>query len=161
MWRCVYPGLTDVSEECIASIIRIGNSAADCSHMLTLVPRSRIFIPWRWRQYVPPKHRLTQDLHDATSQKTTFFIVTAVKTSNLTYSLLFIVPVTTLFITSLSYFSFLVLWILCQVKISLLRPSILIEVTLRFLQSQANPREYFRLTTIASCYSLFNLLSHV
>jgi hypothetical protein len=30
------------------------------------------------------KRRFTQDLHGATSQKTTFFIVTAVKTSNLT-----------------------------------------------------------------------------
>jgi hypothetical protein len=29
----------------------------------------------------------TQDLHDATSQKTAFFIVTAVKTSDLTYCL--------------------------------------------------------------------------
>jgi hypothetical protein len=34
--------------------------------------------------YVPPKRRFTQDLHGATSQKTAFFIVTAVKTSNLT-----------------------------------------------------------------------------
>jgi hypothetical protein len=41
--------------------------------MPTLVPRSRIFIPWRWRRYVPPKHLFIQDLHDATSQKTTFF----------------------------------------------------------------------------------------
>jgi hypothetical protein len=44
-----------------------------------MVPRSRIFLPWRWRRYVLPKRRLTQDLHSATSQKTTFFIVTAVK----------------------------------------------------------------------------------
>jgi hypothetical protein len=35
---------------------------------------------------VPPKRRLTLYLHGATSQKTAFFIVTAVKTSNLTYS---------------------------------------------------------------------------
>jgi hypothetical protein len=41
-----------------------------CSHLLTLVPRSRIFLPWRWRRYVPPKRRFTQDLHGATSQKT-------------------------------------------------------------------------------------------
>jgi hypothetical protein len=33
---------------------------------------------------VSEEHRLIQDLHGATSQKTTFFIVTAVKTSNLT-----------------------------------------------------------------------------
>jgi hypothetical protein len=55
-----------------------------CSHLLTLGPRSRIFLPWRWGRYVPPNRRLTQDLHSATSQKTTFFIVTAVITSNLT-----------------------------------------------------------------------------
>jgi hypothetical protein len=33
-----------------------------------------------------PKRRFTQDLHGVTSQKTTFFIVTPVKTSDLTYS---------------------------------------------------------------------------
>jgi hypothetical protein len=44
-----------------------------CSHLVTLVPRSRIFLPWRWRRYVPPKRRFTQDLHGATSQKTAFF----------------------------------------------------------------------------------------
>jgi hypothetical protein len=53
-----------------------------CSHLLTLVHRSRVFLPLRWRRYVPPKRRLTQDLHSATSQKTIFFIVTAVKASN-------------------------------------------------------------------------------
>jgi hypothetical protein len=53
-------------------------------HLLTLVPRSWIFLPWRWSQYVPPKCWFTQDLHGATSPKTAFFIVTAVKTPNLT-----------------------------------------------------------------------------
>jgi hypothetical protein len=33
------------------------------------------FIPWRWRWYVPPKRRFTQDLYGATSQKTAFFSV--------------------------------------------------------------------------------------
>jgi hypothetical protein len=33
---------------------------------------------------VPPKRRLTQDVHSATSQKTTLFIITAVKASNCT-----------------------------------------------------------------------------
>jgi hypothetical protein len=32
---------------------------------------------------VPPNRRITQYLHGATSQKTAFFIVTALKTSNL------------------------------------------------------------------------------
>jgi hypothetical protein len=58
--------------------------SAECSHLLTLVPRSRIFLPWRWRGYVLSKRRFTQDLRGVTSQKTAFFIVTAVKTSNLT-----------------------------------------------------------------------------
>jgi hypothetical protein len=42
-------------------------------------------LPWRWRRYVPPKRQLTQYLHGVTSQMTAFFIVTAVKTSNLTF----------------------------------------------------------------------------
>jgi hypothetical protein len=33
----------------------------------------------------PPKRRFLQDPHDVTSQKTPFFIVTVVKTSNLTW----------------------------------------------------------------------------
>jgi hypothetical protein len=43
------------------------------SHLLTLVPRSQIFLPWRWRRYFPPKRLFTQDLHGATSQKTALF----------------------------------------------------------------------------------------
>jgi hypothetical protein len=58
MWRSVDIVWTDVS---------------DCSHLLTLVPRSPIFLPWRWTRYVPPKRRFTQDLQGATSQKTAFF----------------------------------------------------------------------------------------
>jgi hypothetical protein len=38
----------------------------------------------RLRRYVPQKRWYTQDLHGATSQKTAFFIVTTMKTSNLT-----------------------------------------------------------------------------
>jgi hypothetical protein len=38
---------------------------------------------WQLTAAVPPKSRPTQDLHGATSQRATFFIVTAVKTSNL------------------------------------------------------------------------------
>jgi hypothetical protein len=53
-----------------------------CCHLHTLVPLSRIFLPSRWRRYILPKRRFTQDIHGATSQKTAFFIVTAVKTSN-------------------------------------------------------------------------------
>jgi hypothetical protein len=41
------------------------------------------FLPSIWRWYFPPKRRFTQDLHDSKSQKTAFFIDTAVKTSNI------------------------------------------------------------------------------
>jgi hypothetical protein len=51
-----------------------GGDYEEC-HLLTLVSRARIFLPWRWRRYVPPKRRFAQDLHGATSQKTAFFIV--------------------------------------------------------------------------------------
>jgi hypothetical protein len=44
-----------------------------CSHLLTLGPCWRIFLPRRWRRYVPPKRRFTQYLHGVTSQKTEFF----------------------------------------------------------------------------------------
>jgi hypothetical protein len=48
------------------------------SHLLMLVPHSQIFLPWRWRRYVPPKRLFTPDLHGATSQKTASFIMWAV-----------------------------------------------------------------------------------
>jgi hypothetical protein len=94
MWRRVDLVWIDVSKERIASIFRVEKSASEepawagevCSHLLTLVPSSRIFLPRRWRRDVPPKRRFTQDLHGAISQNTAFFIGTAVKTSNLTYS---------------------------------------------------------------------------
>jgi hypothetical protein len=61
------------------------STASTGSHGLFACGFSYFFIlPWRWRRYVPPKRRLTPHLHDATSQKTAFFIVTAVETSNLT-----------------------------------------------------------------------------
>jgi hypothetical protein len=67
----------DVSEECIVSIFREEKSASEepasaggCS---------------LW--YVPPKRPFTQDLHGAITQKTAFFIVTAVKTSHTTTNL--------------------------------------------------------------------------
>jgi hypothetical protein len=33
------------------------------------------FLLWRWRQYIPPKRRFTQDLHSTTSQNTAVFII--------------------------------------------------------------------------------------
>jgi hypothetical protein len=53
-----------------------------CRHQLTLVPLSRIFLPWRRRWYVPPKRQFTKDLHGATSQKTALFIVTVLFLKN-------------------------------------------------------------------------------
>jgi hypothetical protein len=76
MWCRVDLVWTDVSEERIAS----------CNHLLPLVPRSWIFLPWRWSRYVLPKRRFTQDLHCATFQNTAFFIVTTVTTSTVTFS---------------------------------------------------------------------------
>jgi hypothetical protein len=40
---------------------------------------------WWWRRYIPPKRRFLQEPHGVTSQKTVFFVVTVVKTSNLTW----------------------------------------------------------------------------
>jgi hypothetical protein len=57
------------------------NLIGGCSHWFL----SRIFLPWRWRRYFPPNHRFTRDLYGATCQKTAFFIVTAVITSNMTW----------------------------------------------------------------------------
>jgi hypothetical protein len=58
----------------------------DCSacHLLSCCFLARlIFRPWRWRQYVPPKRRLTfNGLHGVMSQKIVLFITTAVITSN-------------------------------------------------------------------------------
>jgi hypothetical protein len=63
---------TDVSEECIAS--------ATCSRWFL----ARGFFYPEDGGDVPPKRRFTQDVHGDTSQKTAFFIVIVVKTSNLT-----------------------------------------------------------------------------
>jgi hypothetical protein len=48
--------------------------------------------PWWSRRQVPPKRRLLQEPHGVTIQKTPFFIVTAVKTSNLTKYIDFTLP---------------------------------------------------------------------
>jgi hypothetical protein len=71
MWSCVDIVWTDVSEE----------------HRLRLRSRkirARETSVNRWLQSTVAR-LFTQDLHGATSQKTAFFIVTAVKTSNHTY----------------------------------------------------------------------------
>jgi hypothetical protein len=45
-----------------------------------LFPVHWFMSPWWLRRYVPPKHRFLQEKHGVTSQKTAFFIVTAVTT---------------------------------------------------------------------------------
>jgi hypothetical protein len=52
---------------------------------LTLFLDQRFLSPW-WRPYVPSKRQFLQEPHGGTSQKTPFFIDTAVKISNLTYT---------------------------------------------------------------------------
>jgi hypothetical protein len=70
---------TDVSEETSASnsVTRIG----ELGTMLAVTNDRRTLR--RWRSYFPPKCRFYKS-HGVTSQKTAFFIVTAVETSNLT-----------------------------------------------------------------------------
>jgi hypothetical protein len=77
-------------EESIAYILRVETFAIEvptwagvCCHLLTLDPRWQVFIPWKWRRYLPQKRRFRQDLHGATSQKMAFFKVTSLKTSNI------------------------------------------------------------------------------
>jgi hypothetical protein len=49
----------------------VAQSAATCSRWFLA---RGFFYPRRYRRYLPPKRRLTEDLHSATSQKTTFFL---------------------------------------------------------------------------------------
>jgi hypothetical protein len=76
MWGHVDLVWTDVLGERIASIFRVENPQVRNQH-------EQVAEDWRWRRYIPPKHRFTQDLHSATSQKTAFFIVTAMESSDL------------------------------------------------------------------------------
>jgi hypothetical protein len=69
MWRHAdLVNWTDVSEERVASIFRVEKSASEepdwvCYHLLRLVSRSRIFLPWKWWRHITPKRRLnSQDL---------------------------------------------------------------------------------------------------
>jgi hypothetical protein len=64
----------DVSEELSAPVIRVTRIGEPGT---TLAVTS-------WRREVPPKRRFLEKPHCVTPQKTAFFIVTAVKTSDLT-----------------------------------------------------------------------------
>jgi hypothetical protein len=72
---------TDVLEERIISITRVKRIGA---LLLTLFLARRFLSSWWWRRYLHRKRPFLQQPHGVTSQKTAFFIATAVKTSNLT-----------------------------------------------------------------------------
>jgi hypothetical protein len=77
---------TEVLEELSASFIRVSRiSELGITLAVTSVFLVHWFLsPWWRRRYVTPKRRFLQEPHGVTSQKTQFFIVTAVKTPNLT-----------------------------------------------------------------------------
>jgi hypothetical protein len=68
MWHRVDLIWADVSEERIASMFRVEKSATEEPAW-----GGGYSLPWRWRRYVPPKRRPTQDLHSATFHRTAFF----------------------------------------------------------------------------------------
>jgi hypothetical protein len=76
---------TYVSEELSASIRVTRIDELGTMLVTASVVRVHRFVsPWWRRGEVPPKRRFLQEPHCVTSQKTPFFIATAVKTSNLT-----------------------------------------------------------------------------
>jgi hypothetical protein len=125
-----------------------------CSHLLTLVLHSWIFLPWRWRRYFPPKHRFTQDLHGATSQKTAFFIVTAVNTSNLTQNKIKFALYGILIFISTSRKC----WISClgPTNRALIKKNILAQE--RSSLPKKNDGENYIMSSIASCSLCYQIL---
>jgi hypothetical protein len=73
----------EVSVERIASIIRVKRIGEPGATSAVTSKRRRFLSPC-WRCYDPPKRRILQEPQAATSQKTAFFVVAAVNTSNLT-----------------------------------------------------------------------------
>jgi hypothetical protein len=87
MWRFVTLVKTDVSEEGVASIIKVTRiseliimlavisnwSTLQRNILLTLFLARWFFSPWWLRRYVPPKLLLLRESHDLTAQKTAFF----------------------------------------------------------------------------------------
>jgi hypothetical protein len=58
------------------------NCSQSVSNLLTLFLACVIASTWRWRRHVPPKRRFIINPHGVTSQKTAFFIISALKASN-------------------------------------------------------------------------------
>jgi hypothetical protein len=73
---------TDASEDYSASIIRMARIAELRTTQAVTINRRRLRRNTIYK--VPSKRRFLQEPHGVTSQKTPFFTVTAVKTSNLT-----------------------------------------------------------------------------
>jgi hypothetical protein len=86
MLRRVAHVRTDVSEERSAPIIRETKISELGTTLVTanVVPSSPILVTLMMGALRSSKRRLLQEPHGVTSQKMQFFIVTAVKTSNLT-----------------------------------------------------------------------------
>jgi hypothetical protein len=76
---------TYVSEELSTSFIRV-TRIGELGTTLTVTSNRRTLRRNTRRCYIPSKRRFLQEPHGVTSQKTPSFIVTAVKTSNLTLS---------------------------------------------------------------------------
>jgi hypothetical protein len=79
---------TDVSEDLSASFIRVTricdlHSVRRLLVTASVVPSSPILVTLMQEALVPPKRLFLQEPHGVTSQKAPFFLVTAVKTSNL------------------------------------------------------------------------------
>jgi hypothetical protein len=73
MWSTLPPSLLFLIKLCVFN---------SWLRLLTLVLRSWIFLHWRWRRYVPPKRRFTQNQHCATSQEIAFFDLNYISESN-------------------------------------------------------------------------------
>jgi hypothetical protein len=69
---------TDASEEYIASFVRVLRLLVTDNVVSSLPILDTVTI----ERYIPPKRRFLQDSHGVTSQKTSFFVVTAVIASN-------------------------------------------------------------------------------
>jgi hypothetical protein len=89
MLRCLALERTDVSEERSASIIKVTKIGELGTLVVTsvlrllvtanVVPSSPILVTLMMEALSPTEHRFIQNPHGVTSQRTSFFIVTAVK----------------------------------------------------------------------------------
>jgi hypothetical protein len=59
-------------------------SREQCVHVQFILPLKTAYVAPPRMGYVPPKHQFIQEPHNITSQKSAFFVVTAMKNSNLT-----------------------------------------------------------------------------